>query len=181
MKKLFASVAALVAATWMVACGGTDPAANLSGEVGANIQAVLGNDFTGNFVRIHGVRSVPTDTKYPCLNEFEVCLGLDPVGATAAIKDLCPSDDTPEGTWAFTYVVFADAACTVPLANFGCIPTMQEWLHPGRNHNDVVCITRNAEKDFDLCVLDPVTGAGSEACPPCIPNPGADSLACNPS
>jgi hypothetical protein len=113
--------------------------------VGALHSGVLGNDFTGNYVRVHAVRSVPADGKNPCLSELEVCLGLDPAGATAAVKDLCPSDDTPEGTWSFTYVVFFDAACTVPLANLGCMPIMQEWLHPGHNHNDVVCITRNAD------------------------------------
>lgn len=148
-------------------------------ELGASVQAVLGNDFTGNFVKIHGVRAPGADRKYPCISEFEVCLGLDPAGATAAIRDLCPSDDTPEGTWSFTYVIYADAACTQTLANLGCVPTMQEWLHPGANDNDVVCITRNAEKSFDFCVMDPVTGAGSEACPPCIP---PDALPnCNPT
>ncbi|MCK6551446.1 hypothetical protein L6R52_36760 [Myxococcota bacterium] len=163
--------AVLIAATLVVAGCGTDQ--NNNEELGAQISAILGNDFTGNYVRIHGVRNVPADTKYPCLNEFDVCLGMSPEGMTSMVRDLCPSDDTPEGVWTFTYVIYADAACVEPLANLGCIPTMDEWLHPGYNHNDVVCITRNADKGFDFCVLDPVTWAGSEACPPCIPNPGS--------
>jgi hypothetical protein len=153
----------LIAGAALVSCG----TEKTGSDVGSQVAAVLGNDFTGNYVRVHGVRSVPADGKYPCLNEFEVCLGLDPAGATASVQDLCPSDDTPEGTWSFTYVIFADSACTAPLANLGCIPQMDEWLHPGHNANDVVCITRNADKSFDFCVMDPVTGAGSESCPPC--------------
>ncbi|HEU5217076.1 MAG TPA: hypothetical protein VFU23_00355, partial [Gemmatimonadales bacterium] len=122
--------------------------------------AVLGNDFSGNYVKIIGLRSVPADGKYPCLNQFEVCLGLDPAGATAAVQDLCPSDDTPEGTWTFSYVLYTDAQCTAALENIGCVPDQGEWLSPGHNYNDVVCLTRNADKSWDFCVMDPVTGAG---------------------
>jgi hypothetical protein len=48
---------------------------------------------------------MPANPVYPCINEFEVCAGTDPSGATATVKDLCPSPDTPEGTWSFTFVM----------------------------------------------------------------------------
>ncbi|HEU5217074.1 MAG TPA: hypothetical protein VFU23_00345 [Gemmatimonadales bacterium] len=172
MRHLRVMSAALAAAS-LVSCSGGDGSDRTSA-----ISAVLGNDFTGNYARIHGIRSVPADGKYPCLDEFDVCLGLDPAGATAAIPDLCPSDDTPPGTWSFTYVLYADAQCTTALANLGCMPTQGEWLTPGHNNNDVVCTTRNADKTWDFCVMDPVTGAGSEACPVCVP---PDPRTCNPT
>lgn len=167
--------AVLVGGALLIAGCGAEQ--NDNEELGAQISAILGNDFTGNYVRIHGVRSVPADTKYPCLNEFDLCLGLSQEGLTSMVRDLCPSDDTPEGTWEFTYVMFTDATCQTALANLGCIPTINEWLHPGYNHNNVTCITRNADKTFDFCVLDPVTGAGSEACSPCGSGPNATSSA----
>jgi hypothetical protein len=136
------------------------------------VRAMLGNDFTGKYVKVTGTRSPAATPLYPCVSEFEACLGLDATGATASIQDLCPSDNTPEGTWAFKYIVYKDAGCTTAITNFGCMPELGEWLSPGHNHNDVVCITRNSDKSFDLCVVDPVTGAGSEACPPCIPIDG---------
>ncbi len=174
MRAIVATGAALAASIGLVACSG---ARTQDEATGTSVSAVLGNDFTGNYLKIWGVRSPASDPKYPCLNEFEVCLGLDPGGITPAVKDLCPSDDTPSGTWAFKYVVFVDPQCTVALDNFGCVPTAQEWVHPGSNHHDVVCITRNADDTWDLCVMDPVTGAGSEACPPCITSP---TEACSP-
>ena len=175
MFKMIAVAGALaISVVWLGSCEGS------SQDYGTTFQAVLGNDFTGNYAKIHGVRSVMVDAKYPCLNEFEACVSLTADGKTAAIEDLCPSDDTPGGTWNFTYKLYADKDCKDLLGNLGCVPTLREWLHPGRNCNDVVCITRNASKEFDFCVMDPVTGAGSEACPPCIPN-GQNNEGCNPS
>lgn len=146
---------------------------------GAAIQACLGNDFTGNYVKVSGMRSTAADGKYPCLSQFELCLPLDRQGVTSPIKDLCPSDDTPSGTWAFKYVLYADKGCAAPMGNLACAPTDKEWLHQGSNRNDVRCITRNADKTFDFCVLDPVTGAGSEACPPCV-SADVDLATCSP-
>lgn len=148
-------------------------------DLNSSIYNLLGNDFTGNSVRIHGTRSTLADRKYPCVNEFDVCLGTDPNGVTPAVRDLCPSDDTPNGTWSFSFVIYGDTTCTTPLGNLGCMPVTGEWLHPGHNHNEVICLTRNGDKDFDFCVMDPVTGAGSEACPPCLPDQGPDPT-CNP-
>lgn len=174
MFKIMTMVACVALAVGMAGCAGMEDQ-----KLGSSIQSVLGNDFTGNYVKISGLRSQPADGKYPCLNQFEVCLGLDPEGVTAAIKDLCPSDNTPSGTWMFRYVIYADPACTEKLENLGCEPKEAEWLHPGPNHNDVACITRNASKTFDFCVYDPETGAGSEACRPCVPGE-MDFAACNP-
>jgi hypothetical protein len=174
MSKLMAMMAVLMIAVGLVGCVAPAP-----DEAGASMQALLGNDFTGNYVKVLGNRSVPADGKYPCINQFEVCLGLDPAGATAAIKDLCPSTNTPAGTWAFSYIIYADAQCTEALGNLGCPPTVGEVLNPGHNKNEVTCITRNADKSFDFCVMDPVTGAGSEACPPCIPGEVVQT-SCNP-
>jgi hypothetical protein len=157
---------ALVAAASVAFLGGCG-AEDAGDPSNARMFSTLGNDFTGNYVKIKGTRKVPADKKYPCLNSFEVCLSLDPEGITNAVKDLCPSDNTPEGTWNFTYVIYDDNACQRPLANLGCVPDLNEWLHPGQNSNNVTCITRNADKTFNFCVMDPITGAGSDKCPKC--------------
>jgi hypothetical protein len=149
----------------------------------------LGNDFTGNYVWIRGTRSVAADGKYPCLSEFQVCVPTDQAGRTLAIQDLCPSTDTPEGTWSFEYYLAADKACAEPLGNLYCEIERGEWLTPGANSNQVRCTTRNAEKTFDFCVYDPVSGAGAGNCLPetCQPvngltwcyDPNACGQSCN--
>jgi hypothetical protein len=166
MARLIANV--IAAAAVLGACGRGEPLGDVRSS---SVQLALGNDFSGKYLRVWGERTPAASSIYPCINAFEVCIPLDGNGATAAVHDLCPSDDTPEGTWSYKGIVYADAACTQPLANFGCLPDEGEWIGPGHNKDDIQCITRNADKSFDLCVIDPVTGSGSAACRSCIPNP----------
>lgn len=163
IKKLFAI--ACLPLFVLAACNGSGES---SGESAASVsrRLNLGNNFAGHSAQVIGVRRVPADTVYPCVSEINTCLSMTPDGNTTALKDLCPSDDTPNSTWSFQYVLYADEKCKTPLENLGCLPTMKEWLKPGDNNNDAICITRNAEKDFDFCVMDPDTGAGSAACKP---------------
>jgi hypothetical protein len=161
--------AAIAAVVGITACGtGSGDAARTANPNLASYSLVdngdLGNDFTGNFVWIRGTRSVAADGKYPCLSEFQACVPTDQAGKTLAIQDLCPSTDTPEGTWSFEYYLAADKACAEPLGNLYCEIERGEWLQPGANSNQVRCTTRNAEKTFDFCVYDPVTGAGLGQC-----------------
>jgi 6-phosphogluconolactonase (cycloisomerase 2 family) len=132
---------------------------------GASLNADLGNDFSGNYLWVHGVRSQAADAKYPCLNEVTACLALDASGQSEALFDLCPSIDTPEGTWRFEYALYTDE-CRTPLANVRCVVEEGEQLAPGENHDLVECLTDNAVKDFRVCLYDPATGAGFGACNP---------------
>lgn len=165
LKKMNAVPVALAAALLLGACGG-DLAPRAGGT--ATVEAALGGDFSGNFVKIKGVRSVPADGKYPCSSSFEACLSLDASGSTAPVRNLCPSVDDPAGTWRFEFVLYADKACANQLANLTCAPNPNETLAPGKNVNAAECYTRNADKAFDLCVVDPITGAGRENCPPAL-------------
>ena len=175
MFKTMAMVAFVALAAGLAGCVAAEDS-----QSGSAIQAMLGNDFTGNYVKIAGMRSQPADGKYPCLSQFELCLALDKDGVTEAIKNLCPSEDTPAGTRSFRYTLYADKGCIEPLGNLGCVPVEKEFLHCGANYDSVTCITRNADKTFDFCVLDPFTGAGSEACPPCVTSE-EPVVACNPN
>jgi hypothetical protein len=162
--------AALAATLGITACstgsGDAAPAQNPNLASYSLTNSDLGNDFTGNFVWIRGTRSVAADGKYPCLSEFQVCVPTDAAGRTMAIQDLCPSTDTPEGTWTFEYYLAADEACAEPLGNLYCEIQRGEVLRPGSNTDQVRCTTRNADKTFDICVYDPVTGAGAGNCLP---------------
>ena len=145
------------------ACQGTAERAADQASSGASLNADLGNDFSGNYLWVHGTRSVAVDAKYPCLNEVTACLALDASGKSEALMDLCPSIDTPEGTWTFEYALYADK-CGTPLANVACVIAEGATLAPGANHNQVQCLTTNAQTDFQVCLYDPVTKAGFGHC-----------------
>lgn len=150
------------AAFVIAACGG------LTTEDTASISTALGRGFTNLSLKVHGVRTAPASSLYPCANELDACVGLDRNGLSRPVINLCPSNDTPNGTWSFKYAVYVDGDCRVLAENLACEPKTEEWLRPGHNSNEVRCITRNADKSFDLCVIDPVTGAQSDLCPkPC--------------
>lgn len=146
--------------------------------------AVSGPNFKGNSVKIKGKRDLPADKKYPCESEVEKrCYKfdkdghpLDEHGNPVVFKDLCPSTNYPQATWTFDYTIYGDDKCTPgeeittgdgddDLFNFVChdindIVSQQypnqsvEYLVPGKNHNNVICRTKNAKKtwDFDVCV-----------------------------
>ncbi len=151
---------------WLGACTGTGEPTSDQTSRGASLDAELGNDFSGNYLWVHGLRSVASDAKYPCLNEVTACLALDKVGKSEALADLCPSIDTPEGTWTFEHGLFADKDCTQPLANLKCIVNQGATLAPGHNRNPVECLTDNALNDFKVCIYDPATKAGFGSCNP---------------
>lgn len=86
-------------------------------------------------------------------------------------ENLCPSNNVEEAKWLFEFTIFSDKNCYGdPLNgyednNFACFASDDiskqdypnaalEWLEPGKNKNEVICITKNAEKefDFDVCV-----------------------------
>ncbi len=151
---------------WLGACTGTGEPTSDQTSRGASLDAELGNDFSGNYLWVHGLRSVASDAKYPCLNEVTACLALDKFGKSEALADLCPSIDTPEGTWTFEHGLYLDKDCTQPLANLKCIVNQGATLAPGHNRNPVECLTDNALTDFKVCIYDPVTKAGFGSCNP---------------
>ena len=164
MQRLAKVVALLASVSWLVGCGPVEKAPPQGQSRSATLNANLGNDFSGNYLWVHGTRSQPVDAKYPCLNEVTACLALDALGRSEALTDLCPSVDTPEGTWRFEYALYTDKGCSQVLANVNCLITGDEALSPGENHNLVECLTDNAWKDFYVCVYDPTTGAGIGYC-----------------
>lgn len=140
--------------------GGGAPA-----TVNATLRARLGGEFSGSYVRIRGARALAADPMYPCLSQFDVCVPLSAAGSTDAIPDLCPTLDTPTANWSFTYSLYTDEGCTGELANLSCVPHTSESLASGDNLNAVECQSRNADKGYEFCVVDPITGAGRENCP----------------
>jgi len=155
------SAAALV----LSACGSSPPDAATPGSNEVASFALVSGDFTGNSIWIHGTRSVASDGKYPCLNEFEVCVPLDGSGKTAPVQDLCPSMNTPQGSWTFEYFLATEATCAAPMPNLYCAIASGETLKPGPNSKHVNCQTHNAGTDFDVCIYDPATGARGNCCP----------------
>ncbi len=122
-------------------------------------------------------------------------------------KNLAPNSyDTSEVPWDFTYTVFNDAYCgyaggtamttgedAYDKFNFVCyerddlkkreFPNQAygEILEPGKNVNDIVCITRNAKKEFnfDVCVDESAYGDGSKLNCGCELNPYSYKCECN--
>ena len=167
MYRIGTVVGLVVAALWLNGCakGSGDGTAAPSAR-GASFKASLSQDFSGNFLGVSGTRAVAVDAKYPCLSQVTACLALDSSGKTGPLNDLCPSVDTPQGDWSFTYGLYTDEDCTQPLGNVACVVPAAEALSPGENHNVVECLTSNAQKVFDVCLYDPVTKAGYGKCSP---------------
>jgi hypothetical protein len=91
------------------------------------------------------------------------------------LKNLCPSTDIPESGWYFSYTIYEHEGCAGdelnPLGdlsnphNFVCYDSsdlfdrhdanksVDDWLTPGCNYNQIICSTLNAQKifDFDTC------------------------------
>lgn len=167
MRYLHVALAMIVGIT-VSACRGSATNTEQGTPRTASYAVILGNDFTGNSLRVTGDRSVATDAEYPCLDAVDICVSLNADGTSqGAIHDLCPSDDTPEGTWSFGFRMYANADCTGDeMANIECNPVTGEYLPWGETTvNAVVCETHNADKSFDVCVYDPATGAGSDCLP----------------
>ncbi len=121
-------------------------------------------------------------------------------------KDLAPNTyDTSEVPWDFTLTVFNDAKCgyaggtamttgedKYDKFNFVCYEQDDlkkrehpnaahgEILKPGKNVNDIVCITRNASKEFnfDVCVDESAYGDGSKLNCGCEFNPYSYKCEC---
>ncbi len=183
MMRLARWTSVLAMAAVLAACGGKSTSTS-DGRLGTASYAftahdLLGNDFRGNYAWIHGYRSAVVDAKYPCLNEFTDCRALDQQGVTLAVEDLCPTVDTPAGTWTFEFYLSTDAECRQPMPNLVCAIVPAEELKRGANHNEVPCTTDNASKDFDFCIYDPVTGAGSGRCDDVPPPPGDCRTPCS--
>jgi hypothetical protein len=139
-------IAAFVA---LVGCGSSEKEAAAHGAYAADMGSAL-SSFGGSYISIHGYRSVPADPKYTCVNEFQACLAMDRDGKTPAVETLCPSANTPQGTWSFEYQLWTDPYCSVPMQNVACAKHEGEWLDPGKNTNRVECGEQTADKDFDV-------------------------------
>lgn len=163
LKTAFVAVVAVA----LVGCGGATSSSDHAQRTQTASYAINVYDgafsFLGNSIRIVGDRSVLADAKYPCASSFDVCLPLQADGTIAEpVLNLCPSANTPEGNWDFTYTLFADLDCQTPMANLQCIETVAEPLPIGGEvTNAVKCETWNASKDITVCIYDPVTLAWS--------------------
>ncbi|HCF61076.1 MAG TPA: hypothetical protein DFS52_24155 [Myxococcales bacterium] len=179
-----AAVAAIAIAA--VGCGpGGKPGGAEEGALSSiSINLVTNPNFQGNSVRIVGTRVPGADLKYPCLNSIDTCWALDVNGSLFhVIEDLCPSENIPKGDWTFTYEIYSELDCKGELMNapgnpnnFVCyaIDDIFDQAHANYsvekleagvcNENEIVCITKTADKtfDFDVCV---------EVDDPCKANP----------
>ena len=167
MHRLGGGVASLASALWLAGCEGAIEGRSGAGQAGshaASVGANLGEGFSGRYLWVHGKRSTPVDGRYPCLAEVTACLALDASGRSAALGDLCPSSDTPAGTWDFDFALYTDGACTQPFEGVACVVARGERLSAGQNPSTVLCISSDAEKDFTVCLYDPVTKAGHGNC-----------------
>jgi len=159
----------LLAAVTVMGCA---PAGDILEDRGGGGEAVTASaavgvspDYGGFFVKVHGQRTPAASTVYPCDSSFDECLALDSSGNTPYVTGLCPSDDHPAGDWAFDFGFYADANCDNEVATISCQPIPGHHLSKGQQTNWVECWTTNGSKNFDVCVVDPDTGAGRENCP----------------
>ena len=166
MRGLGTAAASLVSAMWLGACGaaGDRAAPDEASPRTASLGVGVGDDFGGIYLWVHGTRSTAVDGRYPCLSEVVACLPLDASGKSAPLVDLCPSADTPEGTWDFDFALYTDPDCSAAVENVGCAVARGRTLGPGANPAGVVCVTGNARKDFTVCLYDPETKAGYGNC-----------------
>lgn len=147
----------LFLAGWVLAVGslagcGVDGAADEElAQLQLGLVASLA-DFSGNSVRVVGARSPAADAKYDCANSIDACLPFNADGTTPVLLGLCASENTPTGTWSFSYQVFASTDCTgSELTNFECPGTPPEPLPAGViTVNQVQCTSLNAGKTFDF-------------------------------
>lgn len=198
--KMALGAAAMMAAVIAVvnACGksSTDSGKPLSPGTAAYLVSVFSplayDTFQGNWIQIQGHRDGLADPKYPCANEFRVCVPLDAGGSAPPIHDLCPTVNSPvdgaagtgTGMWSFTYRLFTDSGCITAMPNLLCPDTVGEALSPGATvTNTVRCLTSNAAKDVNMCITDPVTGAttpvGCASCKARGVSCGASSECCS--
>lgn len=142
--------------------------------------ALSGGDFTGNSIRICGVRAESADGKYRCNSTVSVpaddggtvcpCFEFASDGAVldpdGLLSGLCPSSDIPTADWTFTYEIWSATECGGVQLNDGtnnltCFDAQDlltqanpnqstETLAIGTNTNQVLCITDNALKAFQF-------------------------------
>lgn len=177
-------LAAVVACAAIAACGRASTTSEDAAAGTATYAISLTNptpSYLGNYIYITGKRDGIADLKYPCSSQFAVCLPIDQHGVVEPIKNLCPTPNdlypgkyaNPadyDGTWTFTYTLYSNSTCTnPPMTNLDCPDTENETLGiNAKVTNNIVCITHNAEKDVNVCVVDPATGAhtGTNCCMP---------------
>jgi len=159
----------LLAAVTVMGCA---PAGDILEDRGQGTEAVTASaalavspDYSGFYLQVHGKRAPAASSVYPCDSEFTKCMALDSTGNTPFVTGLCPSDDYPAGDWAFDFRFFSTAGCADELATISCQPIPGHHLSKGQNTNWVECWTTNGSKSFEVCVVDPDTGAGRENCP----------------
>ncbi|MBX3211258.1 MAG: hypothetical protein KF850_04435 [Labilithrix sp.] len=131
----------------------------------AAIGVALGSDFSGNSVRITGVRTPPAGGAHRCVSDIVTCLNFNDDNTTEAIVGLCPSEDDPSGTWTFTYEIFAGLDCAPPqLADLECAATIDEVLPAGvLSTNYVLCSSDTSGVGFRFTCAD-----GSVCIPPTV-------------
>lgn len=190
-------LAAVVACAAIAACGNASTTSENAAAGTATYAVSLANptpSYLGNYIYITGKRDGIADLKYPCSSQFALCLPIDQYGVVEPIKNLCPTanDLYPppkypdpwnyDGTWTFTYDLYSNPTCTnPPMENLDCPDTMNETLGIGETKvNNIVCITHNATKDVNVCVVEPDTGAytGTNCCMPSGAVCGAGIPAC---
>ncbi len=174
--------AVAIVAVALVGCGGaTSPSTALRTDTASYAISMFNPDnidYTGNYIQITGTRDGLADLKYPCQSTFTVCLPLGVDGKTDAsvepIKDLGPPVNTNDpgspgdGTWVFSYKIYngpCDTGTELTGHNLICPASEPETLNPGATlTNNLLCKTYNGEKDVNVCIYDPNTGAKSGDC-----------------
>lgn len=169
-----------LAAALTVAVSGCGPTSSTAGQItqgetGSYLVSVFPDPnplapqptFAGNYVKIVGTRDGLADLKYPCASQFSVCVEIGATGKLVKpVTDLCPTENTIDpsssgtGNWKFTYALYTNSTCTgSAMTNLVCPDTVDEPIKPGLNVNSVQCTTENAQKEFNVCIIDKATGA----------------------
>lgn len=188
-------VCAIGLLAWAAGCGGNETV-SVPVEGGlSSVDFALAADanFANHSVKICGQRAVPADPIYPCDSGYPVptchCFAFDADGTLAGdafFDELCPSTNSPVGSWTFEYFIWSQPNCeygggvllSAPPATQGaydynlvCYDAANVYSHedpnlstealmPGDNSNDIICLTRDADKEwtFDVC-LDETSAA----------------------
>lgn len=148
----------------------TNFALSLPPELGAGSVRICGQ----RDLQAHEIYPCRSDIrKNPAVEECP-CFDLDADGVPTdggeplVFSGLCPSDNVPESLWTFGYEIWSDQGCGGQLLNsptnennFRCYDIQDlasaeyanqsvEWLSAGYNHNQIICLTRNAQKDWNF-------------------------------
>ncbi len=178
---MFARIVCGLGIVALAGCGGNDsftPGPTPGETALVEFALVSSNHLANHSVDICGKRDVAADPIYPCENgPICQCSTFDANGNlpdTAYFDELCPTTNHPMSPWTFTYTIWSGVDCTGTilagpgpddLHNLVCYDASdvytqnnpnqsKEPILEGENSNEILCLTRDAGKEwaFDVCL-----------------------------